>query len=209
MRLTWVRAVAGLMCRQSPISWLERPAATSVRTSRSLGVRTSSRSGSACTRLAAAASVTRCATAGERRASPEATARTASRRASGGVSLRRKPLAPRRMAAKTWSSVSKVVRTIPVSPSPASPTTVMSSAWSSRAWVCALRRRCPPGVRLGPGHRGVRRRHHRPPRPCARHHGSPRRPEPVDPPIAGPDPARRPHRELLSERPLARSPGSA
>ena len=59
---------------------------------------------------AANSSMSRRVTDGASRASPAATTRTASTRSSAGVSLSRKPLAPARSAANTYSSRSKVVR---------------------------------------------------------------------------------------------------
>ena len=83
-----------------------------VRTSRSRSVmdasrRTSAAGGSAVRRCC---SISRRVTLGASRASPAATVLTAAYSVSRGVSFSRKPLAPARNAARTYSSTSKVVR---------------------------------------------------------------------------------------------------
>src|SRR5918994_360176 len=110
-RLTWVLAVMGLTKRRSAISSLVSPSATRAITSRSRSVRTSSTGAGRGSRVWVANSpISRRVTLGDSSASPRATARTARSNSIGSVSLTRKPLAPGRIASKTYSSTSNVVR---------------------------------------------------------------------------------------------------
>jgi hypothetical protein len=122
MRLTCVFTVSGLRCSTSAISALLRPRATRVSTSRSRADSSPSCSAMA-SPVAGAASGSRRARAmiravgpGESSASPAATVRIPSSSSAGRVSLTRKPLAPARSAAMTWSSVSYVVSTRTLTP---------------------------------------------------------------------------------------------
>src|SRR5580700_6354872 len=106
----WVLAVSGLMNRAAPISSLLMPAATRASTSRSRSVSTDSTEAStgwAGPRLAMLEISVR-VTLGDSRASPRATTRMALMRSSGSVSLTRKPLAPARIASKTYSSAAQL-----------------------------------------------------------------------------------------------------
>jgi hypothetical protein len=90
---------------------LDSPSATSARISRSRSV-SSSRPSTATGSFARVAnsSISCFVTLGESSASPAATTRTACTSSSGSVSLTRKPLAPDRIASKTYSSSPNVVR---------------------------------------------------------------------------------------------------
>ena len=66
-------------------------------------------------------------TLGDRIGSPSTTRCTASTIVAGGVSLRRKPLAPSRSAATTYSSASNVVSTITAGPSSAAASCLVAS----------------------------------------------------------------------------------
>ena len=94
------------------ISVLDRPRPTRVSTSRSRSVTSSSafagRGAGSGRRVNS--SMSRRVAPGASSASPAATTRIAASRSAGGVSLSRKPLAPARRAAKTYSSRPKVVR---------------------------------------------------------------------------------------------------
>src|SRR5664280_2077362 len=113
MRATWVLTVASDRNSRWAISVLDNARATSSKTSCSRGV-SASRAASAgrggapspCTYRSSSRRVT----AGATTASPAATARMAESRSGGPTSLSRKPLAPARKPAMTYSSKSKVVR---------------------------------------------------------------------------------------------------
>src|SRR5450759_4407569 len=111
MRATWVLTVASDRNSRWAISVLDNARATSSKTSCSRGV-SASRAASAgrggapspCTYRSSSRRVT----AGATTASPAATARMAESRSGGPTSLSRKPLAPARKPAMTYSSKSKV-----------------------------------------------------------------------------------------------------
>lgn len=112
IRLTWVRAVAGLMNNRSPISALVSPSATSSITSCSRSV-----SSLICVVCggglvwATNSATSRRVAPGDSKASPAATTRIARTRSAGSVCFTKNPVAPDRMASKTYSSSSNVVST--------------------------------------------------------------------------------------------------